>query len=80
MSDQKADTFTCAHCGGTFEKDWSEEEKAAAEAADLWGITPDDDDAVTVCDDCFQQMHPSQNQDLVAEYFEAFPERRKPAL
>ncbi len=46
-------TFTCAHCGTTFESDRPDGE-AAAEAKELWDI---DDieaaDVAVICDDCF---------------------------
>jgi hypothetical protein len=48
-----ADTYQCAHCGGVFEKGWSDEE-ATAEAADNFGEAPKGDDAAVVCDDCYQ--------------------------
>jgi hypothetical protein len=50
--------FTCAVCGETFDKAWSDEE-AEAEAAELW--TPDElavGISVT-CDDCFQRGLPN---------------------
>jgi hypothetical protein len=47
-------TFTCAACGGTFEKGWSDEE-AAAEALEVWGPLDPDDEA-TVCDDCYKAI------------------------
>jgi ribosomal protein L37AE/L43A len=53
-----ADTmYKCAHCGGTFEKGWSDEEAKAeftqmfpsyiAEGADVANVK-------IVCDDCYQ--------------------------
>lgn len=45
-----SDTFTCASCHETFEKEWGDEE-AAAEADQLFGEIAD---PVTVCDDCWQ--------------------------
>lgn len=50
-------TFTCAACGGTFPKAWSEAE-AEAEAVAVWGV----EDAMTadgmaiVCDDCYREL------------------------
>jgi hypothetical protein len=50
MSD--AATFTCALCGGTFEKGWSEEEELAEAAA---SFSPAElEDAAVLCDDCYQ--------------------------
>jgi len=46
------DQYTCALCGGTFDKGWSEEE-AEAEAKLLWGDMPEEDREV-ICDTCFQ--------------------------
>ena len=48
------DTYTCASCGETFEKGWSDEE-ALEESAEQWGDLPHDALAV-VCDDCYQKM------------------------
>lgn len=51
------DTFTCANCGETYEKTWSDEE-AAAEAAGLFpGLDITDPDAApVVCDGCFRHI------------------------
>ncbi len=49
-----ADTFTCARCGNTYEKEWSDEE-AAAEAAATWSPAELESQA-TVCDDCYQAL------------------------
>ena len=46
------DEFTCAQCGGTFDKEWSDEE-ALAEAAENFGEI---DDPVVICDDCYKRM------------------------
>lgn len=43
--------FTCAACGGTFEKCRSEED-AVAEAVELWGSLLEGP-VVVICDDCF---------------------------
>lgn len=55
-------TYTCAHCRGTFEKGWSDEE-AVAEAKEDFGSAPDqwNENAVMVCDDCYQKMKPSEH-------------------
>lgn len=53
MSDN---TYTCAHCGGTFEKGWSDEE-CQAEADAIWGKV---DDPVLICDDCWQKTRPDR--------------------
>ena len=52
-----AETFTCASCGGTFSKGWSDEE-AAAEAKGLFpGIDASDPaEAGVVCDDCYRHI------------------------
>ena len=44
--------FTCAQCGGTFNKGRSDEE-ARAEAKDLFG---DMEDMVVVCDVCWREI------------------------
>jgi hypothetical protein len=59
MADAAADDFTCALCGETFARGWSEEE-AAEESRLLFGDLPPDDLAV-VCDDCFARIHPHRN-------------------
>lgn len=46
------ETFTCAECGGTFNKARTDDE-ARAEAA-VHGFDPAD--CVIVCDDCFQKL------------------------
>jgi DNA-directed RNA polymerase subunit RPC12/RpoP len=48
--------YTCAICGGTFKKGWSDED-AAAELRTNWpGIPPED--CAIVCDDCFRRILP----------------------
>lgn len=52
-----ADTFTCARCGETFDKTWSDEE-AAAEAEEFFpGIDVSDPaEAGVVCTPCFEYL------------------------
>jgi len=50
-----AHTYTCAHCGGTFTSEWSEE-AANAEALANWEV-PDAShrpDMAQICEDCYQ--------------------------
>jgi hypothetical protein len=47
--------YTCAHCGGTFKRGWSEEE-ALAEKQQLWGDLPLEECA-QLCDDCFVEFN-----------------------
>jgi hypothetical protein len=49
-----SDEYTCAICGGTFKKGWSEEE-ALAEKDVLFAGVPIDECAV-VCDPCWKRM------------------------
>lgn len=46
--------YTCAHCGETYEKGWTDEE-AAAEKTQNWGEISMDHCAV-ICDDCYQKF------------------------
>ena len=48
-----SDTFTCAACGGTFDKGWSDDEMWAE--ALVHGFDPHDQN-VLVCDDCFEPV------------------------
>ena len=48
------DTFTCAACGGTFEKACSDED-ALAEKDQLWPDVPIEQ-CVIICHDCFTAM------------------------
>ena len=48
-----SNTFTCAQCGGTFEKEWTDEE-AQAEAEETFGT--DLVNPVLVCGDCYATM------------------------
>jgi DNA-directed RNA polymerase subunit RPC12/RpoP len=50
-------TYTCAHCGGTFESGWSDED-ANAEALENWGVTDASrrDDMAEICDDCHAEF------------------------
>lgn len=47
--------FTCEHCGGTFERAWSEAD-AIMEYQELWTEEQraEPEMPVSVCDDCFQ--------------------------
>jgi hypothetical protein len=49
------DTYTCAGCGGTFDKGWSDEE-ADAESVATFGVRGDAPGMATVCDPCYQQI------------------------
>jgi len=51
------DTFTCANCGDTHEKGWSDEEAAAEAQENFPGIdTTDPVEAPVVCDDCYNRI------------------------
>lgn len=47
-------SFTCAECGGEFEKEWSDEE--SLEEARVNGFDPDNEETVVVCDDCYRKI------------------------
>lgn len=48
-------TFTCAACGGTYEKGVSDEEQQA-EAEELMPVADLDEGTGTVCGDCFRRI------------------------
>lgn len=48
-----SNTYTCALCGGTFNKGWSDEE-AEAELASTFAVPKDECDLV--CDNCYKEM------------------------
>jgi hypothetical protein len=48
-----AEEYTCALCGETFEKGWSDEEAHAETREKFLGFDPEKDCAV-ICDDCYQ--------------------------
>ncbi len=51
-----AETYTCAACGGTFDKEWSDEE-AFAESRETFGVDITHDPTMAVlCDDCYQAL------------------------
>jgi len=67
-----AEMFTCEHCGGTFEKAWSDDEAGAElehnrpifdAVRDVlillgeWEST--DDDFIVICDDCYRELMPT---------------------
>lgn len=52
-----ANEFTCAMCGGTFEKAWTDEE-CKAEALEIFGHAAEDCDSNVVCDDCWLKVRP----------------------
>jgi hypothetical protein len=50
-------TFTCASCGDTFDKGWSDEEAAAEAQENFPGIDiGNPDEASVVCDDCYRHI------------------------
>lgn len=62
----KENEFQCAHCGGIFEKGWSEEEsQKEAELAFGKPVKEWKDKPVLVCDECYQLMLPANHPDLV---------------
>ncbi len=63
------DTYICALCGGTFERGRPKEE-AAQEAAETWGMHPDDwpaEEVAEICDPCYRLIALEQHPELVAE-------------
>jgi hypothetical protein len=56
-------TFTCANCGGTFEKGRTDEE-AMTESKSLFGDISDNEIEV-VCDDCFEKMRNRERAELL---------------
>lgn len=50
------ESFTCANCGGTFEKTWSDEEAAAEAAALIPAEQFEESGTAVVCDDCFRAI------------------------
>lgn len=59
------DLYTCTVCKGVFEKAWGDEE-AKEEAEEIFGKdVVENAEMVTVCDDCYQLMHPKDNPVLV---------------
>lgn len=53
----KPDEFRCKHCGGVFEKKWTEE-NALAEYRKIFGKLPDaiKKDKAELCDDCYRKL------------------------
>jgi DNA-directed RNA polymerase subunit RPC12/RpoP len=47
-------TYTCDECGGTFKRDWSDEE-ALEESRILFGDIPEEERAI-VCDMCYKRI------------------------
>ena len=50
----KANEYQCEHCGGVFEKGWSDEE-CREESETLW-TKKDLEHSALICDDCFNDM------------------------
>lgn len=64
----KQNEFQCVHCGGIFEKEWTEEE-SLKEAEEIFGkpVAEWKDTSVVLCDDCFEVMNPRNNPVRLAE-------------
>ena len=62
----KKNEYRCEHCKNVFEKGWSDAE-ALAEAEENFGkpVVEWNDDAVVICDDCYQKMNPKNYPNLV---------------
>ena len=54
-------TFTCAMCGGTFERNRSDQE-AMEETRAIFGDDVTLEECDLVCDGCWQSIHPDRNQ------------------
>jgi len=54
---EQGNDYTCAECGETFEKGWSDED-ADLEKQTLWDNLQEDQSAV-ICDDCFNELFPN---------------------
>lgn len=52
-----SDTYTCAACGGVFEKGWTEEEAADELAQNFPGC--EIQACVLICEDCYNQQEGS---------------------
>jgi hypothetical protein len=59
--------FECYVCKRIFDKAWTDEE-SKAEAEKTFGKPVEEwnDEAVVICDDCYQEVNPNQNPDIVA--------------
>ena len=53
----KSDEFRCAHCGGVFEEEWTEE-RALAEYWKIFGKLPDElkKAKAELCDACYKKL------------------------
>lgn len=65
---EPVNTFTCAGCHGTFDKTGTDEERDA-EATEIFGKHPKDwkDQAMVICDDCFNLMDLRKNPEKAQE-------------
>jgi len=55
MKSIETDKYTCAGCGGTFTKEWSDEE-AFQESLDKFGADLFKEPIAVVCDDCYKKL------------------------
>jgi len=62
--------WQCSRCKGWFELDeeW-DKHGAVEECKDIWGVEPDGD-MPAVCDDCWEEIHPSKHPDLYKQAYE----------
>src|SRR5947209_5525203 len=60
----QANEYQCAMCEGVFAKDWTDEEAKAE--YDEYFPNVHDDLTVTVCDDCYNRIHPKDHPMQVA--------------
>ena len=72
----KENEFRCAVCGGIFEKAWTDEEKVA-EFQSYFGHSMRPEECATVCDDCYNKMHPANHpHEVEAAVAETLRERK----
>lgn len=62
--------WKCDKCEKWFglDEEW-DKNGAIEECGDIWGVEPDDDMPV-VCDDCWEEIHPSKHIDLYTQVYE----------
>lgn len=63
-----AEQYTCAACGETYDKGWSDEEAEGELAETFPGF--DVEECSLVCDDCFQAMKPRTLSPIERQYLE----------
>jgi len=60
-----ANEYTCAMCGNTYSKGWTDEEANNEYMENFGPVIATHDEGVMVCDDCYNKIHPKFHSEKI---------------